>query len=53
MKQYRDLEHARGSITQFTGQVYNGRRLHSALGYLSPAAYEAALPRDSKHTEAA
>jgi len=53
LKQYRDLEDARSSITQFIEQVYNGRRLHSALGYLSPAAYEAALPRDSKHTEAA
>lgn len=53
LKQYRDREDARGSIAQFIEQVYNGRRLHSALGYLSPAAYEAALGRDSKHTEAA
>ena len=53
LNQYRDLEDARSSITQFIEQVYNGRRLHSALGYLSPAAYEAALPQNSKHTEAA
>ena len=53
LKQYRDLEHARGSIAQFTGRVYNCRRPHPALGYLSLAACEAALPRNSKHTEAA
>lgn len=44
LNQYRDLQHARESIAVFLNDVYNGRRLHSALGYLSPADFEAARP---------
>ena len=40
LRQYRDREEVHRSITQFIDEVYNGKRLHSALGYLSPAAYE-------------
>jgi transposase InsO family protein len=39
-------------MAQFIGQVYNRRRLHPALGHLSPAVYETALPQNSRHTEA-
>jgi putative transposase len=41
--QYRDLADARTSIAHFLEQVYNGKRLHSALGYLSPTAFEAQI----------
>ena len=43
LRQYRDLEEARNSMAHFLDHVYNGKRLHSALGYLSPAAFEAQL----------
>jgi len=41
LQEYRDAEHARASIGNFIEQVYNARRLHSALGYLSPEQFEA------------
>jgi putative transposase len=40
LHQYRDQEQARASIQRFIEEVYNGKRLHSSLGYLSPAAFE-------------
>jgi len=42
--EYWDLSDARKRIGRFLDQVYNQKRLHSALGYLSPAAFERALP---------
>ncbi len=41
--EYRDLAEARASIHRFLEQVYNRKRLHSALGYLPPAEFEAQL----------
>jgi len=41
LKTYRDRAEAEASIAHFIEEVYNGKRLHSALGYLSPAAFEA------------
>ena len=40
LRQYRNLAEARRSIGHFLDQVYNQRRLHSALGYLPPAQFE-------------
>ncbi len=43
LRRYRTLEEARGSIGAFIDEIYNERRLHSALGYRPPAEFEAAL----------
>ena len=40
LQQYRDQEEARASIQRFVEEVYNRKRLHSSLGYLSPEAFE-------------
>ena len=39
--QYNDIDDLRTHIQQFIDEYYNRRRLHSALGYVSPAAFEA------------
>jgi putative transposase len=38
--EYRDFHEARSRIGEFLEQVYNQKRLHSALGYLPPAQFE-------------
>ena len=42
-QEYRDLREARASIAQFIDEVYNQKRLHSALGYRPPVEFEQAL----------
>ncbi len=41
--EYRNLGEARRCIVRFLEQVYNEKRLHSALGYRPPAEFEQAL----------
>jgi putative transposase len=41
--EYRDLADARAGIRDFLEKVYNQKRLHSALGYVPPAEFEANL----------
>ncbi len=40
-RQYANHDEARRDITHYIVGFYNPVRLHSTLGYLSPAAYEA------------
>jgi transposase InsO family protein len=43
-QEYRDLADARASIDRFIEKIYNGKRLHSALGYRPPVEFERSLP---------
>jgi len=42
-QEYRDLGEVRSCLQQFLEKVYNQKRLHSALGYCSPAKFEQSL----------
>ncbi len=42
-QEYRDLHEARACIERFLETVYNGKRLHSALGYRPPVEFELSL----------
>jgi transposase InsO family protein len=47
-QEYRDVAEARASIAQFIEEVYNQKRLHSALGYRPPVEFEHALSVSSQ-----
>ena len=48
---YRDLAEARASIQTFIERIYNGKRLHSALGYRPPIEFERSLLNPSPATQ--
>ena len=50
--EYRDLTEARSSIREFLETIYNRKRLHSALGYVPPAEFEAHLAAQQKEAAA-
>jgi transposase InsO family protein len=47
-QEYHDLGEVRASIAQFINEVYNQKRLHSALGYRPPAEFEQVLAVPSR-----
>jgi putative transposase len=50
--EYRDLNEARSTIRVFLEKVYNQKRLHSAIGYVPPAEFEANLITQQKEAAA-
>lgn len=46
LSDYRDIADARAQIGHFLEDVYQTKRIHSALGYLTPAEFEAAWLTD-------
>lgn len=47
LNEYRDYEEARARIGDFIEAVYNRKRIHSRLGYLTPAEFEAKWRKQS------
>ena len=50
--EYRDLTDARNQIRRFIEDVYNQKRLHSALGYSSPVEFEKKVLLETQLSEA-
>ena len=52
-QEYRDMADARRSVEQFLEKIYNGKRLHSALGYLPPVEFERSLLTSASQSQLA
>jgi hypothetical protein len=48
LSEYRDLADAYSQLGRFLDNVYNRKRIHSALGYLTPAEFEQQWLRGQK-----
>jgi putative transposase len=46
-REYRDMEDLRVHSSAFIEEYYNRQRLHSALGYVSPHAFEQATAQSA------
>ena len=44
LKEYDSFTDAEQNLTDFIEKVYNEKRLHSSLGYVPPAEFEALFP---------
>jgi transposase InsO family protein len=50
LREYENLSEARACIGHFIEEVYNRKRLHSALGYVPPAEFEQTLKQQNQLT---
>ena len=48
---YEDLADARAQIGHFLDEVYQRKRIHSALGYLTPSEFEAAFFKEQNEAK--
>jgi transposase InsO family protein len=49
LSEYRDFADAHAQIGRFIDDVYRTKRIHSALGYLTPAEFEVAWREEQRH----
>jgi transposase InsO family protein len=50
LSEYRDFADAYGQLGRFLDDVYNRKRIHSPLGYLTPAEFEQQWLREQRAT---